>query len=326
MKHLRTLALLLISLFFLGQAASARADCIQDWLTQNPPMGNLSAEQLTDFNLLSDWIEQVLPDFFPPPGLSGGAGPIAFRFYDETAAFFGVLNSFEDKIFYLGPLTGYCFLDLGSLGQWMESVPTPDDPDDPDEPGEPISGEVIGMINEDAYDASQSTTTVSISRMCESLEDFLALQSQIAHTPQGAVAMMIQAMAIYQQDPVVGRQCLTAASTDPLTSPSTAEGSYNGYIITNVSRMAENIARQPTMPYIYYQGASPENGYQPDGPPYELNMSTNPYSYNAGGDGLVRIKLFVETLGADSARPAQAKKVGNIYKVTEFSSLYLGHR
>ena len=324
MKYRRTLTLLIFGLFLLGQTPSVRADCIQDWLMQNPPMGDLSAEQVTGFSLLSDWVEQAVPELFSPPAQSQLVGPIAYRYYAGTDAFFGVLQSLQDKVFYIGPLSGYCFLELGTLGQLMALVPTKDDPDDPIAP---ISGEVSGVINENAYDESQSSTTVSISRMAVNLEDFLALQGQIGNTPQGAVAMMIQAMAIYQQDPIVGRQCLTAASTDPLISQSTAQGSYDGHIITNVSRMDENIARQPTLPHIYYQGAAPDNGYEPDAPPYVLNMFTNLYSYDGSSiDGLVRIKLFVETLGAASARPATVKKVNGIYKITEFSSLYLGHK
>jgi hypothetical protein len=143
MKYLKTLALLAVFLFLLGQGATARGDCIQEWLVENPPMGNLSDEKVAQFNLLSVWIEQLLPDIFPPPGQPGGAGPFAFRFYDETAAFFGVLQSHQDKIFYLGPLSEYCFLELGVLEALMEYVPSQDDPAAPGEDVADISGEWI---------------------------------------------------------------------------------------------------------------------------------------------------------------------------------------
>jgi hypothetical protein len=305
---------LFVYLFFMGQTVTTHANCIEDWLNGNPLQGNLSSQQATDVNILFDWLQQVLPDILFPPAVSILAGPVSYRYYSGTNTFLIALQSQELKLTYVGPLSNYCILDLGTVAQWITLVP--------------ISGQISGVINENEYDSSQSTTTVTINRMCKNLDDFLVLQSQIADTPQGAVAMMILAMAIYQQDPITGRMCLTAASTDPLVSPSTAAGSYNGEIITNssISRLTENLETYPLLPFIYYRGAAPSHSYTPSAPPYVLDMYTNPYSYSQGGDGLVRVKLFVETLGADSARPATVKNVGGIYKITEFSSLYLAYK
>jgi hypothetical protein len=185
----------------------------------------------------------------------------------------------------------------------------------------PITGTIDGVINEAEWDPSQSTTTVTISRLCHTIEKFVELQNQIAVKPQGAVVMVIVAMRIYQQYPIEGMKCLTATCTSPLTVSSSASGSYNGEIMANTSTLKSNLASYPRLPFIYYEGANPDNGYVPNGPPYVVKLYTNQYSYNDG-----RIKLFVETLGADSNRPATVKKVGNIYKVTEFSSLYLAHK
>jgi len=185
----------------------------------------------------------------------------------------------------------------------------------------PITGTIDGVINESEWDPSQSTTTVTISRLCHTIEKFVELQNQIAVKPQGAVVMVIVAMRIYQQYPIEGMKCLTAACTSPLTVPSSASGSYNGEIMANTSTLKGNLKNYPRLPFIYYEGAAPDNGYVPNGPPYVVKLYTNMYSYNEG-----RIKLFVETLGADSNRPATVRKIGNIYKVNEFSSLYLAHK
>jgi uncharacterized repeat protein (TIGR01451 family) len=187
----------------------------------------------------------------------------------------------------------------------------------------PVSGEVTGTINLEAFDEQESETTVSFNRICHTIEKFTELQSQIATTPQGAVVMMIIAMRIYQQYPIEGMKCMTATCTSPLTVASSAAGSYEGRIMSNVSTLRERLAMYDYLPFIYYQGATPQNGYTPDGPPFVVNMYTNMYSYSMASDGM-RIKLFVETKGADSDRPVTVTKVGNIYKVTEFSSLYLG--
>ena len=188
---------------------------------------------------------------------------------------------------------------------------------------EPIFGEVTGTIHPTTYTENESVTSVSFNRLCHTIEKFTELQSQIATTPQGAVVMMIIAMRIYQQYPIEGMKCMTATCTFPLTSPSNAPGSFEGRIVTNVGTLRERLAMFDYLPFIYYQGATPQNGYTPDGPPFVVNMYTNPHSYNPASDGM-RIRLFVETKGADSDRPVTVTKVGNIYKVTEFSSLYLG--
>ncbi len=300
--------ILLMMCLFLGPIMSAQANCVEEWLAENPPLGDLTPGQISQANMISNWLQYDFPDFFAPATTPIAAGPLVFWQYTGNTII-GALQSHAFKYFYLGPLSGYCILDLGPVENLAPLLPV---------------GEITGQIHETEYDVSQSTTSVSLSRMANTLGEFIALQHQIAVTPQGAIAMMILAMAIYQQDPILGTQCLTAASTYPLTSASTAPDSFEGRIITNISRMAENIAKQPRLPFIYYQGASPSNNYQPSGPPYILEMFTNPYSYNMASDGM-RVKLFVETQGAASARPAQATKVGNIYKITEFSSLYLGH-
>lgn len=190
---------------------------------------------------------------------------------------------------------------------------------------DPVSGTIDGTINETEWDVSQSQSIVSINRICHTIEKFVELQNQIATTPQGAVVMVIVAMRIYQQYPIEGMKCLTATCTSPLTVSSSAPGSYNGQIVSNTSTLKNNLVSYPRLPFIYYEGASPQNGYVPTAPPYIVKLHTNEYSYSMASDGL-RIKLFAETLGADSDRPCTVKKVGNIYKATEFSSLYLAHK
>jgi hypothetical protein len=205
----------------------------------------------------------------------------------------------------------------------IDDDPTPTEQLPPDDGA--ISGTITGTINETQYDDNESTTSVSITRLCHTIEKFVELQNQIAVKPQGAVVMIIVAMYVYQKYPIEGMKCLSAASTSPLTAASTVDGNYQGQIMLGTGTLKNNLLNYPRLPYIYYQGASPQNGYVPTAPPYVVNMYTNTYSYSQASDGL-RIKLFVETLGADSNRPCTVKKVGNIYKVTEFSSLYLSHK
>lgn len=199
-----------------------------------------------------------------------------------------------------------------------------DDPEGENIPpdNDPVYGEIDGTINEEAFTEDESTSIVSINRIPHSLGKFLELQEDVANTPQGAAVMMLVAFRIYQQYPIEGRKCLTAAVTSPLVSVSSEAGSYEGKIITNVSELTRKLGDYPHLPFVYYQGAAPDNAYTPDAPPYKVEFSVNNYSYIPASDGL-RIKVFVHSQAADSARPVASKKVDGIYRVTEFSSLYL---
>lgn len=211
-----------------------------------------------------------------------------------------------------------------------------DDPIDEDDPEKEIEGELIppdteaveawyeGEISETEFDEGKGHTTVFLNRLPHTLEKFLEMKSQIDHTPQGAVAMMIVAFSIYQKYPDEGMKCLTANSTYPLTveTPNEAEA-YEGYKMANTSELKRKLNDYSYLPMVYMEGASPENGYTPSGPPYKIEMTTNLYSYTSSGDGSIRVKLFVKTLGADSPRPVVVRKVNNRYKITEYSSLYL---
>ena len=188
----------------------------------------------------------------------------------------------------------------------------------------PVEGWITGMVSETGFDEEAYQTTVSINRIPHTLDKFLELRDQIAYTPQGAVAMMIVAFRIYQQYPVEGMKCLTANSTYPLIGPAPNNpGAYDGNAMNNTTTLRQRLSELSYLPFIYYMGASPQNGYTPDAPPYQVEMYTNPHSYIESNDGTMRIKLFVKTQGADSARPVTVRKTGGFYSITEYSSLYL---
>lgn len=196
----------------------------------------------------------------------------------------------------------------------IENLP----PDD-----EPVAGTIFGEISEVDFDAQKSESSIVINRIPHTITKFLELRNQVAHTPQGAAIMMLVAMRIYQQYPIEGMKCLTAACTTPLIVPSTGAGNYDGYVMGNISELKRKLTDYAYLPYIYYEGAGPSNGYKPNGPPYTVDFMVNMYSYISSTDGSLRIKVYVKTEGADSPRPVTVRKIGDHYKITEYSSLYL---
>jgi len=225
----------------------------------------------------------------------------------------------KTKRFFIGVLVGFATLlfacEVETTEPAGEEVPADT---------APVEGWITGILAENAYEEQFSETMVSINRIPHTLDKFLELRDQISHTPQGAVMMMLVAFRIFQQYPVEGMKCLTANCTYPLVVPAPNNaGNYNGNVMANTTELRRKLDNLAYLPFVYYAGANPSNGYTPDGPPYQSEMITNLYSYMEATDGTQRIKLFVKTQGADSPRPAVVKKVGNIYLVTEYSSLYL---
>ncbi|MEA5110202.1 hypothetical protein SDC9_30786 [bioreactor metagenome] len=196
----------------------------------------------------------------------------------------------------------------------VENLPPDDDP---------VTGTISGVIAEASFDELQAQSSVGINRIPHTLPKFLELRNQIAHTPQGAAMMILVAMRIYQQYPVEGMKCLTAACTSPLIVPSGEAGNFEGYVMGNVAELTRKLKDLSYLPFVYYQGASPANQYTPAAPPYTSVMQVNQYSYMSSTDGSTRIKVFIQTLGADSPRPVVVRKTGDHYRVTEYSSLYL---
>lgn len=188
---------------------------------------------------------------------------------------------------------------------------------------DPVIGSLDGEIDELSYIEAKSSSVVTINRIPHTIDKFLELRAQIAHTPQGAAVMMLVAMRIYQYYPIEGMKCLTANCTSPLLASSSGNDAYNGQKMVNVSELERKLKDYSYLPMVYFKGASPSNGYTPNAPPYQAEASVNQYCYNASTDGSLRVKVFIATQGADSPRPVSTRKIEELYYVTEYSSLYL---
>jgi hypothetical protein len=169
-----------------------------------------------------------------------------------------------------------------------------------------------------------SLPSVTIDQLPQSVEAFLALQDQVARTPQGGAAMMIVALLLYTDDVALGHACLTLAVDQSRLS----EGSHghDGWQLRGTDRqlIRTQIGGQPHIPRSYLRGATPENGYRLPSPPYQLAFSANPYSGDAASGSY---KVFVDCSGAASPRPVTVRRDGEgIWKAREWSSLLSGIR
>ena len=163
---------------------------------------------------------------------------------------------------------------------------------------------------------------VQIASVPTSIEEFLALRTEVATTPEGGAVMMVTALMVYAGDTETGRQCLTVA-VDQSRLMDGPKG-YKGRQLSNnnLQRIDLQIRGKEYTPNSYVQGTSPQNGYQLPNPPYSFACSSNPYSGDASSG---TYKVFVTTSGAPTPRPVTVKvNDKGIWKASEWSSLIVG--
>lgn len=185
----------------------------------------------------------------------------------------------------------------------------------------PLGDEVTATATEETENTS-TIYVVELDNIPYNIQRFQEAQAQVDNTPQGAAAMFLIALHIYEQFPAEGSKALIAAcggaatkganmSTDPLNS-------FEGSALLDVeyARIGEQIDRYPDLANAYFKGASPSNAYTP-ATPYKIEFPTLQ-------DNTTSIKMFVRTEGADSDRPIRVTKINGEWRVEEYSSVLSG--
>jgi hypothetical protein len=165
-----------------------------------------------------------------------------------------------------------------------------------------------------------SLDPVQIGSMPGSVDEFVRMRDGIAGDPQGGAAAAVVALQLLAENKELGLQCLAAA----VDASGLEDGGCQGLKLrSSNSRLAvSQILGNPHIPRSYFKGASPENGYELAGPPYQIEFSANKYS---GDPGSGTYKLFVSCSGAASPRPVTVRKDGaGVWRALEWSSLLVG--
>lgn len=97
--------------------------------------------------------------------------------------------------------------------------------------------------------------------------EFEELYNKIGNTPEGCVTLQLVAMEMYRQNSGIGTRCLKLINTD---------SSFNSMMrrLPEIFREGDSYAR-PYLVASYFEGASPENGYNPT-KPYVVTVRKNP--------------------------------------------------
>ena len=88
--------------------------------------------------------------------------------------------------------------------------------------------------------------------------------------------------------------------------------------------LRDRLRGKPYLPFAYFEGATPENGYQPR-QPYVLNVLADPRPQDIE-PGYLRV--FLKTAGADSPRPMKLRQKASTgeWFLWEYSSVLSGIR
>jgi hypothetical protein len=155
-----------------------------------------------------------------------------------------------------------------------------------------------------------------------STEDFIVFRDAAAQTPEGAAAVFVLAMLLFERDQALGREAMVIAldASELRRDPA----GYQGYALGN--RAADFVSRylipRPYLARSYLLGTSPEGGYKAPAS-RTVQLSRNPTSVISDE----RVKVFVSCSGADSPRPMTLQRNNRgVWKAYEYSSLFVGVR
>lgn len=144
---------------------------------------------------------------------------------------------------------------------------------------------------------------IVFSSLPETLEQFKALPQAQLQTPFDTAAMTVLAFCFYPGNPELSLQMV-----DYLRGPRPLSN-YDRSFIKDRFRDSDYVPRS------YFEGATPQNDYQPQ-QPYRVRVSENPYSYQNQGYAT----LWIRSGGADSPRQVQLRlaKDGKWYLWEQF--------
>lgn len=152
---------------------------------------------------------------------------------------------------------------------------------------------------------------VTIQKIPENLQEFESLAGA-QRTPERICALFLCALSLFDRDRDAG-----AAAMNLLRGPRPMTPYDQQFL-------RDRLRGKSYLPLAYFEGATPENGYQPR-VPYTLNVLADPRPQDIE-QGYRRV--FLKTTGADSPRPMKLRQKGSTgeWFLWEYSSVLSGIR
>ena len=136
-----------------------------------------------------------------------------------------------------------------------------------------------------AHKPAEGTFTFVFDRLPESADEMKALPEASLDTPYKTAALALCALCAYAAAPDIGKDMLNfLKGPQPLSQ-------------FEISFLNDRFREGKKIPFSYFEGAVPENGYTPD-KPFIVKIFSNPYSFQNEGWAV----LHLRSGGADSPR------------------------
>lgn len=132
---------------------------------------------------------------------------------------------------------------------------------------------------------------VTFDKLPTTLDMIRALPEASLKEPHYAAALLIPALCLWATNQNAAQEMINF-----LKGPQ-ALSTYDIQFIN------ERLRGKTYLPFSYFEGSSPQNGYEPS-KPYTVTVSTVPTSFDEAGYA----KLYLQASGADSPRPVQLRK------------------
>lgn len=154
---------------------------------------------------------------------------------------------------------------------------------------------VQGAINSAVNNIGTKKESFVFSSLPESLEELQSLPEASLDTPFKTAALTVLALCAYAADRNVGTEMLNW-----LRGPRPLNGQ-------EISFLNDRFRDGKTyLPFTYFKGANPDNGYTPT-QPYTIVIQSNHTSNDEDG----YMKLFIPCGGADDPRPIKLRQRGS---------------
>jgi hypothetical protein len=152
-----------------------------------------------------------------------------------------------------------------------------------------------GAVKSAVSNAGNKKEEFTFASLPESLDELKALPEAKLDDPYKTAALTVVALCVYAADKNTGIELLNfLKGPRPLSN-------------MEIQFIDDRLRDGKTyVPFSYFKGATPENGYTPD-EPYSITVESNPYSDANQGYK----KLIIKSSGADTPREVQLRMKGD---------------
>ncbi|MDL2327372.1 hypothetical protein LJC64_01760 [Ruminococcaceae bacterium OttesenSCG-928-A11] len=154
-----------------------------------------------------------------------------------------------------------------------------------------ISQQLSGATSDILDNAAGKSWRVAFEDIPVTLSQLRALPEATLAEPHYAAALLIPALCLWPVDPGAAQEMINFLKGPQPLSP------------REIQFIGERLRGKEYLPSSYFEGATPENGYEPTRP-YAVTVSTTPISFDEAGYA----KLYLKSGGADSPRPVQLRQ------------------